>query len=67
MFRSIYNEVKDTFSYGNMMVKIIIINVIIYMILALTQALFPSFLPIFFRMWPYMENFMSWHGNPGLY
>ncbi|MBK6363749.1 MAG: rhomboid family intramembrane serine protease [Saprospiraceae bacterium] len=51
MFRSIYNEVKDTFSYGNMMVKIIIINVIIYMILALTQALFPSF---FANIFPYV-------------
>jgi membrane associated rhomboid family serine protease len=51
MFTSIINDVKDAFRYGNMMVKIIIINVIIYMVLALTQALFPSF---FESVFPYV-------------
>jgi membrane associated rhomboid family serine protease len=43
MFRSIWEDIKQSFSMGNMVTKIVIVNVAVYMILALTNALFPSF------------------------
>lgn len=51
MFKSIFKDVKDAFLNGNMIVRIIIANVVIYMTLALTQALFPSF---FAQVFPYI-------------
>jgi len=51
MFRSIFDDVKESFLNGNMIVRIIIVNVVVYMVLALTQALFPAF---FNQIFPYI-------------
>jgi membrane associated rhomboid family serine protease len=51
MLKSVYQDVKEAFISGNMIVRIIIINVALYMVLALTQALFPGF---FNAVFPYI-------------
>lgn len=51
MLRSVYQDVREAFISGNMIVRIIIVNVALYMILALTQALFPTF---FNSIFPYI-------------
>lgn len=51
MLRSVYQDVKEAFISGNMIIRIIIVNVALYMILALTQALFPTF---FNSIFPYI-------------
>ncbi|MFZ1750542.1 MAG: rhomboid family intramembrane serine protease [Saprospiraceae bacterium] len=43
MFRSIANDVRSSFDYGNMMVKLVIINVVIFMITAIIHAFAPTF------------------------
>lgn len=42
MFRSIAEDVRRAFETGNMITRIIILNIIIYMITALMEAFFPS-------------------------
>jgi membrane associated rhomboid family serine protease len=42
MFSSIIDDIKATFSYGNMVSKIIIVNVGVYMVFALFKAFFPE-------------------------
>lgn len=43
MFRSIADDVKSSFDYGNMVVKLAIINVAVFMITAIMNAFFPYF------------------------
>ncbi len=43
MFRSIAQDIKSSFNYGNMVIKLIIINVSFFMVTALLGAFFPSF------------------------
>ncbi len=43
MFTSIKEDIRNTFSYGNMVNKIIIVNVGFYMVFALINAFAPSF------------------------
>jgi len=42
MFRSIAEDVKSSFDYGNMIVKIIIINIAVFVITALLNAFLPE-------------------------
>lgn len=43
MFSSILDDIKATFSYGNMVSKIIIVNVAVFMVFALVKAFAPEF------------------------
>ncbi|MBK9733852.1 MAG: rhomboid family intramembrane serine protease [Saprospiraceae bacterium] len=43
MFRSIADDIKASFDYGNMVVRLIIINVAVYMVTALIEAFVPDF------------------------
>ena len=43
MFRSISDDIRDSFDYGNMVVRLIIINVAVYMVTALIEAFVPDF------------------------
>ena len=43
MLRSIADDIRASFDYGNMVVKLIIINVGVYVITAILGAFFPSF------------------------
>lgn len=43
MFRSIANEVRGQFNYSNMMVKLIIINIAVFVITAVVEAFAPTF------------------------
>ncbi|MBK9255328.1 MAG: rhomboid family intramembrane serine protease [Saprospiraceae bacterium] len=43
MFKSIIDDIRNSFETGSMMIRIVIINVAIYMILALMEAFVPSF------------------------
>jgi len=56
MFRSIVQDVKSSFDYGNMVVKLIIINVAIFMITAILNA----FLPVV-----YQSNILPYIALPG--
>jgi len=64
MFKSILDEVKSAFYTGNMVLKIVIINVIIYMVLALIGAFAPSF---YAQLTPYLAisgNLGTFFNNP---
>ena len=56
MFRSIAQDVKSSFDYGNMVVKLIIINVVVFMVTALLNAFFPTF---------YQSNILPYIALPG--
>ena len=56
MFRSIVQDIRSSFDYGNMVVKIIIINVAVFVITALTEAFLPSF---------YQSNILPYIALPG--
>ncbi len=56
MFRSIAQDIRASFDYGNMVVKIIIINVAVFVITALTEAFFPFF---------YQTNILPYLALPG--
>jgi len=43
MFRSIADEVRGQFNYSNMMVKLIIINVAVFVVTAIVEAFAPTF------------------------
>ncbi|MBK8517954.1 MAG: hypothetical protein IPL55_17235 [Saprospiraceae bacterium] len=43
MFKSIAQDISSSFDYGNMVVKLIIINVAVFVLTALTEAFFPVF------------------------
>lgn len=43
MFKSIAEDIRSSFDYGNMVVKLIIINVAVFVVTALTQAFVPQF------------------------
>jgi membrane associated rhomboid family serine protease len=43
MLRSIADDIKSSFDYGNMIVKLIIINIAVFVITALLNAFFPMF------------------------
>ena len=55
MFSSVASDVKNTFSYGNMVMKLILINVGIFVITALTEAFFPQY---------YFSNILPWLALP---
>lgn len=42
MFRSIAEDVKSAFDYGNMLVKLIIINIVVFVVTALLNAFLPE-------------------------
>jgi membrane associated rhomboid family serine protease len=42
MFKSIAEDIRSSFDYGNMVIKLIIINVAVFVITALTEAFFPA-------------------------
>lgn len=42
MFKSIVDEIKTSFDYGNMVVKLLIINIAVFVATALLNAFFPS-------------------------
>ena len=56
MFRSIAQDVKSSFDYGNMVVKLIIINIVVFMLTALLNAFLPSF---------YQSNILPYLALPG--
>jgi len=56
MFRSITEDVKSSFDYGNMVVKLIIINIVVFMVTALLNAFFPVF---------YQSNILPYLALPG--
>lgn len=56
MFRSIAQDVKSSFDYGNMVVKLIIINVVVFMVTALLNAFLPAF---------YQDNILPFLALPG--
>jgi len=43
MFQSIVQDIRNSFDFGNMVIKLIIINVAVFVVTALTQAFFPFF------------------------
>lgn len=55
MMNSIIDDIKQTFNYGNMIMRIIMINIGIYMFLALINAFFPS-LYNGFSNWVYIPS-----------
>jgi membrane associated rhomboid family serine protease len=55
MFASIGDDIKRTFEYGNMVNRLVIINIGVYMIFALIQAFVPTF----------YVNFVSYFQLPG--
>lgn len=64
MIQSIYQDIRQSFLHGNMIVRIIIINIALYMVLALTQALFPTF---FGNIFPYIAlsgTMINWLYKP---
>lgn len=64
MIQSIYQDIRQSFLHGNMIVRIIIINIALYMVLALTQALFPAF---FGSIFPYIAlsgKIVNWLYKP---
>lgn len=42
MFRSVADDIKSSFDYGNMIVKLIIINIAVFVVTALLEAFFPT-------------------------
>lgn len=56
MFRSIVDDIKSSFDYGNMIVKLIIINIAVFVITALLSAFFPLF---------YATNILPYIAIPG--
>ncbi|MBL0023796.1 MAG: rhomboid family intramembrane serine protease [Saprospiraceae bacterium] len=56
MFKSIAQDISSSFDYGNMVVKLIIINVAVFVLTALTEAFFPVF---------YMSNILPYIALPG--
>ncbi|MBK8624369.1 MAG: rhomboid family intramembrane serine protease [Saprospiraceae bacterium] len=56
MFRSIADDIKSSFDYGNMIVKLIIINIAVFVITALLSAFFPLF---------YATNILPYIAIPG--
>lgn len=56
MFRSIADDIKSSFDYGNMIVKLIIINIAVFVITALLSAFFPLF---------YATNILPYLSIPG--
>lgn len=43
MFQSIGQDIRNAFDFGNMVIKLIIINVAVFVVTALTEAFFPFF------------------------
>lgn len=42
MFKSIFNDIKTSFDYGNMVIKLLIINIAVFVITSLLNAFFPT-------------------------
>jgi membrane associated rhomboid family serine protease len=57
MFKSIIDDIKYSYRTGNMITRLIIINVAIFLVMALLKAFFPSFYPTF-------ESFLAIPGSP---
>lgn len=55
MFRSIAEDVQRAFQTGNMVIRILILNIAVYMVTALFEAFFPS----------WSQTVMSWIALPG--
>ena len=56
MFRSIAEDIRSSFDYGNMIIKLVIINVAVFVITALLNAFFPEF---------YSSNILPYLALPG--
>jgi len=56
MLRSIANDIRSSFDYGNMVIKLIIINVAVFVVTAIMGAFFPSF---------YATNILPYLALPG--
>ncbi|MFN8338472.1 MAG: rhomboid family intramembrane serine protease [Saprospiraceae bacterium] len=56
MFKSIGEDIRANFDYGNMITKLIIINVAVFVITALLNAFFPNF---------YVESILPYLALPG--
>lgn len=56
MLRSIADDIRSSFDYGNMVIKLIIINVAVFVVTAILGAFFPSF---------YAENILPYLAIPG--
>jgi membrane associated rhomboid family serine protease len=56
MFRSIAEDVKSAFDYGNMLVKLIIINIVVFVVTALLNAFLPEI---------YSSNILPYLALPG--
>ncbi len=56
MLRSIADDIRSSFDYGNMVVKLIIINIAVFVVTAILGAFFPSF---------YSTNILPYLALPG--
>lgn len=56
MFRSLTEDLKQTFSYGNMITRLIIINAGVFVVTALVSAFLPAF---------YATSILPWIALPG--
>jgi membrane associated rhomboid family serine protease len=43
MLQSIVQDIRNSFDFGNMVIKLVIINIAVFLITALTEAFFPFF------------------------
>ena len=43
MLQSIAQDIRNSFDFGNMVIKLVIINIAVFLITALTEAFFPFF------------------------